>query len=184
MAVTGVVLAVYSALLVPLISNTVNGDDDKKLTKALYWMIIFGCGEVSGALIISRIIDKFGNRTGVITATLVVVCTVAVTVYTHSRERYDVLWFLVALAWGLSDSQTNTVWSTICNSEFETTIEPFAILKFVQSIVVCGVVILESEIKKEDQIEEQRWYLISTGIFSLFCGIACASVNFKSKNRN
>ena len=72
-------------------------------------MIIFGCGEVSGALIISRIIDKFGNRTGVITATLVVVCTVVVTVYTHSREKYDVLWFLVALAWGLSDSQTNTV---------------------------------------------------------------------------
>ena len=72
-------------------------------------MIFLGCGEVSGGLIISRIIDKFGNRTAVITTTIVIVCTVAITLYTHSREKYDILWFIVAFMWGFSDSQSFTV---------------------------------------------------------------------------
>ena len=96
-----------------MISATVNGSDDTKLTKALYCMIVFGCGEVTGALAISRVLDRLGNRVGTLVTTLVLVVSVAVTVYVHSRGRYDGLWFLVALMWGWCDSTSNTVASTI-----------------------------------------------------------------------
>jgi predicted MFS family arabinose efflux permease len=62
--VSGIVAAVYSGLLVLIISNTIE-DQDSKLTKALYCMIVFGAGEILGSLALGKVIDKLNNRAGV-----------------------------------------------------------------------------------------------------------------------
>lgn len=61
---SGLIIAIYSSFLVKLISNTVK-DEDEKLTKALYCMILFGVGEVTGALTLGKVIDH-SNKIGII----------------------------------------------------------------------------------------------------------------------
>ena len=93
--VSGLVLAIYSGLLVKLISNTIQKDEDK-LTKALYCMIVFGVGEVTGALTLGKVVDIFNNRVGIFCVMIVVVVTISITIYTHSRSHFDVFWFITA----------------------------------------------------------------------------------------
>jgi hypothetical protein len=51
---TGVSIAFYSGALIPMITNTITGSDDKdiKLEKSMLAMIVFGVGEVCGCLFI------------------------------------------------------------------------------------------------------------------------------------
>lgn len=107
MIASGLVLAVYSGLLVKMISNTIE-DKDSKLTKSLYCMIVFGVGEVLGAIVIGKIIDFASNKAGVFCVMIIFAVTTAVSVYTHSRNHYDVFWFFTAFAWGFTDSTSYT----------------------------------------------------------------------------
>jgi hypothetical protein len=64
---SGAVLAVFTGLLVKMITNSIkNGTDSDKLTKALYAMILLGVGEVIGSSTVGQIIDYSGNKIGII----------------------------------------------------------------------------------------------------------------------
>lgn len=50
---TGISLAVYTGLLVPIITDTIPGDDDQdKFMKSMFAMVALGVGEMVGGLFI------------------------------------------------------------------------------------------------------------------------------------
>lgn len=169
---SGLILAFYSGMLVKLISNTVD-DVSEKLTKALLWMIVFGIGEVLGAILIGKLIEKTNNKSSVFWVTILVMITCVTTAFQHSRQTYDFVWFGVTFLWGLCDSTINTTINSICGIEFGSKIEPFAITKFVQAVVACVFLIAESNIKDSEHLDIQRWYMISIGVYTAF---ACALI--------
>lgn len=60
---TGISLAVYTGLLVPIITDTIPGDDpNDKFMKSMFAMVALGVGEMMGGLFIGYIIDNYGNR--------------------------------------------------------------------------------------------------------------------------
>lgn len=60
---TGISLAIYSGLLVPIIVATLpNESTNDQFEKSMFAMTAFGVGEVLGGLFIGQIIDRFGNR--------------------------------------------------------------------------------------------------------------------------
>jgi len=65
-------------------------------------MIVFGVGEVWGAPFMSKIINKTNNRIGVFYVMVVVALSSLFTVFVHSRQSYDVLWFLATFIWELT----------------------------------------------------------------------------------
>ena len=131
-AVGSINLSIFSGFLVKMISNTVTNEADK-LPKSLYCMIVFGLGEISGAYMIGKFIDFTSNRAGVVCSLLFVILTYSTLIYTHSRNSYDIFWFITAYMIGSLDSIVSTVNSSICSTEFisddgnQGSIEPFAI---------------------------------------------------------
>jgi len=180
--VGSMILAVYSELLVMLIRNTVP-DKNEKLSKSLHCMIILGFGEMFGSLSMGKIIDVFGHRSGVIITTAVVLSTIGITIYSHSRNKYDIVWFIVSFMWGVSDSKINTVCISICGTEFDTKIEPFAILNFAYALATSPFLIAEGQMTGSDQTDIQRWYFVGCAVFTLIAGTLCASIKFKAKAR-
>lgn len=138
--VGGIVLAIYSGFMVKMISNTIENKDEK-LSKSLYCMMVLGVGEITGAFAIGKLIDITSNRVGVLCTLVSVILAFSSLVYTHSRNSYDAFWFLTALLFGLVDSFISTVGNSINGSEFMSddgkkgVIEPFAIVKFLRSLV-------------------------------------------------
>src|SRR5438128_4553208 len=60
---TGISLAVYSGLLVPMITYTMVFDEmEARLTKVMYAMITLGFGEIIGGFFIGQVIDRTTNR--------------------------------------------------------------------------------------------------------------------------
>lgn len=79
----GISLAIYTGLLVPMISNTLEGEDsNQKLMKSMYAMVCLGVGEIVGSLAIGQVIDKLGNRvTSYITIGLIITQTILTLIF-------------------------------------------------------------------------------------------------------
>jgi MFS family permease len=178
MLITGFVLAYFATFLPKLIANTVPIKSEK-LSKSLYWMIVLGVGEVIGGFLHGKIIDKTSNKFGVFFAMCVLTITVGLTIYTHSRQSYDFLWFFVAFGGGLWDSIFHTSIGAIWGSQFDNDIEPFAIFKFIQSFAVFVFLVIEGNIKNADQIWAQRGYLLAGGIYGIFAWIITMTIDWK-----
>jgi len=56
-------------------------------------MILFGVGEVVGSIVQGKIIDKTSGKIGVAVIMGATIITIVVSVITHSRTQYGVLWF-------------------------------------------------------------------------------------------
>jgi len=83
----------------------------------------------------SKILNMTNNKIGVFYVMISIVFSCFFTTYVHYRQTYDELWFFAAFFWGVSDSMINTSVNSICGTEFSTSTEPFAIMKFIQSII-------------------------------------------------
>lgn len=99
--------AAYSGSFVPLMNKTMevtHGEEwgkDKKLSMSLFAMIPLGAGEVIGALIIGKIVDKYGPKVGIIYIMgLTVVAFGVLFAYTGVYE-FGVLTFFMTFLWGL-----------------------------------------------------------------------------------
>ena len=75
MAWTGINLAIYTGLLVHMISESIiGGDSNLKLEMAMYSMISLGVGEILGSQIVGQVIDKAGNRvTSLLIITIIII---------------------------------------------------------------------------------------------------------------
>ena len=131
-AVGSIILGLYSGFLVKMISNTIPNEDEK-LYKSLYCMIVFGVGEILAAFAVGKLIDYTNNRVGAVCSLISVILGFLSLIYTHSRNSHDIFWFLTAFLLGVGDSVTSTANSSICSFEFTTddkkqgSIESFAI---------------------------------------------------------
>jgi MFS family permease len=69
----GISLAIITAVIVPIVSTSVGGDDlNEKLIKSMFAMVCLGIGEIVGSLIIGQVIDRKGNKpTSIITLILI-----------------------------------------------------------------------------------------------------------------
>lgn len=180
---SGIIVAFYSGLLIALISNSIKKDKkEDKLSKSLYCMILLGVGEIVGATVIGQIVDRLGNRMGIITSWLTVIATLIITYYVNKKIDYTSLWFLVTLLWGLSDSTINLVWTTIWAIEFSSPVEPFAIFKSIQSLITCIFYLVESSINKPEMKDAQKWYMIGIGIFTIVAWISSSAIKFLPKS--
>ena len=186
--VGGIVLGVSSGFLVKMISNTISNTDDK-LSYSLYCMMVFGVGEISGGYIIGKIIDWTNNRTGVLFVQVSVILAFSSIVYTHSRNSYDAFWFITAFLFGICDSFVSTVSNSILGFEFMSddgkrgVIEPFAINKFLHSLIAWIIIFGESYIGSPGQRDEQMWYFIGWGVFSVISLISTLTFKFKKKKK-
>jgi len=99
-------------------------------------MMMLGVGEITGGILQGKVIDHKGGRVGLLVVMGVLVATIAFTVIAHTIQEYNAFWFFTAFGWGLLDSCANTSANSICSSQFDSDIEPFAIFKFIQSFFV------------------------------------------------
>lgn len=98
---TGISLAVYTGLLVPIITDTIPGDDDQdKFMKSMFAMVALGVGEMVGGLFIGYIIDHFGNRKAAMANVVLILIQTAVVITYIVIYEYSWLAFLMTFLWG------------------------------------------------------------------------------------
>lgn len=99
---SGISLAVYTGLLVPMISATIpEATQAHKFMLAMSAMTALGFGEIIGGLFIGWIIDTKGSQMAVVVnVILVTFSTTSVLSFLYINE-YNWLVFLMTFAWGL-----------------------------------------------------------------------------------
>lgn len=117
---TGISLAVYTGLLVPLITDTISGDDDNdKFMKSLFAMVALGVGEMIGGLFIGQIIDRYGNKKAAIANVVLILIQTGITIIYIVIYEYSWLAFLMTFSWGFADSANCTHTSEMLGFEFD-----------------------------------------------------------------
>ncbi len=72
----GISLAIYTGLLVTIISKTVEGTGEE-LMRSMYAMICLGIGEIVGSFVVGQVIDRKGNKvTTYLTVALILLQTI------------------------------------------------------------------------------------------------------------
>ena len=137
---SGLSMAVYAGIFIPLMIRTMNTtlsplSQNQQSAKALYTFSLLGVGEiVGGVLFIGPIRDHFGNKTAYsIQSLLTIVAISLVLIYSH-LNTFSFLAYLMCFFWGLQDSGLNTLIYCVLGFEFEDKSTPFAVFKFTQSI--------------------------------------------------
>ena len=184
---TGVSLAIYTGLLVPMIVQTLpNESHNEQLKKAMFCMTALGVGEIVGGLIIGIVIDQLGNRyaswaslIAVITQTLVL-CSFLV------HNEYGTLAFLASFVWGVQDSIVNTHLNQILGFEFKDHVFPYSVFNFVQCFTVFVFMFIESQLPLH--INQEVLFISFAGLLGL---VMCSFVlkfpykaNAKTKEDN
>ena len=84
MSWSGISIAFWSGILTPImilsLGNHPDLDYDHKASLALYGMVAFGFGEVTGATIMGIVVDKFGSKIGSIKNVILVILMTATTI--------------------------------------------------------------------------------------------------------
>lgn len=126
---TGVSMAVYTGLLVPMISSVITTDTKNiQYMKAMLAMSAFGVGETTGGLFVGQIIDRIGSRLSTIVIVVLVMITIAVTKAFLLVNQFNWLAFAMTFMWGFQDSAANTLANQMAGTEFDNNVEPFAVL--------------------------------------------------------
>ena len=74
---------------------------DKKLSMSLFAMIPLGLGEVIGALIIGKIVDKYGPKVGIVYIMTLTVIAFGVLFAYIAVFEFGPLTFIMTFLWGL-----------------------------------------------------------------------------------
>ena len=108
---SGISLAIYVGLIVPMIVMTLPNDDaNTQFMKSLLPMFAFGVGEVSSGLVLGQIIDrKILSQRGVCVFILflIIIETVLVCIFIAKWE-YGTITYLMTFFWGFQDGTVNT----------------------------------------------------------------------------
>lgn len=99
---TGVSIAVYTGILLPVITDTLPDEDaHSKFYLSMLAMVSLGVGEIVGAIGMGIIVDKIGSKKSCfINVILVILQTGAVILYLLLDE-YSWIAFLMTFLWGL-----------------------------------------------------------------------------------
>eukprot|EP00347_Sterkiella_histriomuscorum_P005421 403356681 len=142
---TGISLAVYTGLLVPIITDTIPGDDDNdKFMKSMFAMVALGVGEMVGGLFIGQIIDRYGNRKAAVANVVLILIQTGITITYIVIYEYSWLAFLMTFAWGFADSANCTHTSEMLGFEFDNNSQPYSIDNLGQAIGAFTFEIIEA----------------------------------------
>ncbi|EAR85362.1 MFS transporter (macronuclear) [Tetrahymena thermophila SB210] len=151
-SLAGVVVAFYSGFLSKLVNNSIQADtntDDGKdeVSKKLsFVLIVLGCSEVISGIISGKLADKFNIYKIAIIATITVQIALLLSFLGLYTNSYLVCFF-VAACWGFNDCFLQNVTSVICSKDYEGQLEIFQINRFLQSITVAIVQIINVLLK-------------------------------------
>jgi MFS family permease len=149
---SGLCVAGNAGILVPLLEmtmkNTVKSEDwssDKMSQRALIALSVLGFGEILGAIVFGKIMDKFGNKMmmysnlGCFIISILCIC-----VYV-AHFRFS-MWFgcLICFGWGVQESGLGVFLNCILGFEFKTKTTTFAFRNLVQSFVVFAALFLDA----------------------------------------
>lgn len=176
---TGVSLAIYTGLLVPMIVQTLpSASQNEQLEKSMLCMVVLGVGEIVGGPFIGQVIDRFGNKHASLLSLLFLAISTCATLIFLALNTYGPLAFAMTFLWGLQDSIVNTHVSQILGFEYQPdTVLPFSVFNFVQCLTVFLLLLGEAALTPGLYIP----FILVTGIAGLaMCG---AVLGFPYKER-
>ena len=98
LAWTGVSIAFYTAMLVPILilqqKDKTDLSDKEKTSYALYAMVNFGIGEIIGGLVMGVFIDKFGSKCASVKNVILTMMMVVITYGAIYVGQYNYLSFI------------------------------------------------------------------------------------------
>jgi predicted MFS family arabinose efflux permease len=71
-------------------------------------MVVFGVGEVMGCFFIGQVIDRFGSKNATLVIIALLVIMAGLTLAFIGVWKFNILAYLMCLAWGFQDSAINT----------------------------------------------------------------------------
>ena len=162
----GISLAIYTGLLVPTISQTVEGSGEA-LMKSMYAMVCLGVGEIVGSFAVGQVIDRLGSKaTTYLTVGLILVQTILMLVFI-GQDSYGPLVFLLTFVFGFQDAVVNTHMSELIGFEFlPDNVRPFAVFNIVQSMSIFTFLVIEAYV--ETQVE--------LALYNVVCGLMGAGM--------
>ena len=162
----GMSLAIYTGLLVTIISKTVEGTGEE-LMRSMYAMICLGIGEIVGSFVVGQVIDRKGSKvTSYLTVGLILLQTVLM-LWFIGQNTYGVLVFVLTFVFGFQDAVVNTHMSELLGFEFlPDNIRPFAVFNIVQSMSVFTFLVIEAYVDT----------LVELAVFNVICGLSGAAM--------
>lgn len=161
----GTLVAVYSGFLPSFINiSAMKTETDDESDADFYTdlvMICFGVGEAVGGIAIGAILDKMGNRFGIVlTFIYMVIHWVLIFVGLFLLE-YNALWFIAALFTGLADSSHTTTNTSLLGTEYKGRKEPFAVFRFCRGIGGLVFFLLETGLDEEGLLSKIFMILVA-----------------------
>lgn len=99
-------------------------------------MVALGFGEIIGANVQGRIVDRLGTKkTCLLNVGLVLISTMLVLNYLYVN-RFTKFAFVMTFMWGYQDSSVSIHLNSILGFEFEGNSEPFSIDALIEAIMV------------------------------------------------
>ncbi|CDW79190.1 major facilitator superfamily protein [Stylonychia lemnae] len=174
---TGVSIAVYTGILLPIITDTLDDKDTShKFELSMLAMVSLGVGEIVGAIGMGMIVDKIGSKKSCwVNIFLVILQTLAVLLFLYIDE-YNWIAFMMTFLWGVQDSSISIHLDAILGFEFETNKEPFACDILMESITAFSFEILQSFMKTKYQ---RVIYISAVGGIGVFCTLSSFFFEYK-----
>eukprot|EP00347_Sterkiella_histriomuscorum_P001726 403370919 len=144
---TGISIAVYTGLLVPTIVSTLpDASEQEQFQHSMITMVALGFGEIIGANVQGKIVDKIGTKpTCIINVILILMSTIFVMNYLYVN-KYTPFAFVMTFMWGFQDSAVSIHLNSILGFEFEGNSEPFSIDALIEAIMVFTFQMIQSTI--------------------------------------
>ncbi|CDW72384.1 major facilitator superfamily protein [Stylonychia lemnae] len=164
-------LATFAGSFVTMMTATMKEYDwseNEQLEMSLLAMIPLGLGEMSGSVIIGKIMDKYGQKIAIITCSIKLSISILLILAYIAYFKYSVLTFFVTFFWGFQDSNLNNILNCILGFEFESNTVPFSVYSLVQAIFVFIFMIVQSLILTRTDYFIYFSVCYAYGIVSLF----------------
>ena len=111
-----------------------DGTEKHKESLALFGMVAFGCGEVSGGWLVGKFIDRFSSKTTSLLNVFICATMIISTCISINWMEYNWLSYFMCYCWGFQDGAINVHTYSICSYEFKSQSEPFAIFSTLQGL--------------------------------------------------
>jgi len=160
---SGISMAIYAALLIPMFSRTMKDatleqileDPDmiKTYTSALKTsyacmsMIGMGAGEILGSLVNGKLNDKLGVKVYLWICVAEVTLAYIMLFWYNEKDTFELVSAAaVAFCWGLQDSGITNFFLCIAGFQFGGSTLPFSALRFVQALAIGSFALIESQV--------------------------------------
>jgi MFS family permease len=178
---TGISIAVYTGLLVPIIFGSISDtvDPNIEFSDSMFAMISFGVGEIIGGISMGLIIDRIGTKTACFINIANVINCVSIVILYIMIDEYTWLAYLMTFAWGWMDSCASIHLDAILGFEFESSKEPFSIDSLFEALMVFTFQMIQSIIETQHQM---LVYMCCLGVLGVLMTTSTLFFGFRSRN--